>query len=77
MLASIDIINKHFGDKVLYTDLNFRIEKNEKVGVIGRNGVGKSTVFNILAEIIIYSSPPVFNIKAKVRMRYPCFFICI
>lgn len=48
MLVSIDITDKHFGDKVLYKDLSFRIEKAEKIGVIGRNGVGKSTVFNLL-----------------------------
>lgn len=48
MLVSLDAIDKRFGDKVLYSDLGFRIEKAEKVGVIGRNGVGKSTVFNLL-----------------------------
>ena len=49
MLVSIDNIDKRFGDKVLYNDLSFRIEKAEKVGVIGRNGVGKSTIFNLLS----------------------------
>lgn len=49
MLVSIDNIDKRFGDKVLYSDLSFRIEKAEKIGVIGRNGVGKSTVFNLLS----------------------------
>jgi ATPase subunit of ABC transporter with duplicated ATPase domains len=49
MLVSIDNIDKRFGDKVLYSDLSFRIEKAEKVGVIGRNGVGKSTIFNLLS----------------------------
>lgn len=49
MLVSLENIDKRFGDKVLYTGLSFRVEKAEKVGVIGRNGVGKSTVFNLLA----------------------------
>jgi len=49
MLVSIDISDKHFGDKVLYKNLQFTLEKNEKVGVIGRNGAGKSTLFGMLA----------------------------
>ena len=49
MLLNVAIQDKHFGDKVLYTDLNFSLDKNEKVGVIGRNGTGKSTLFAMLA----------------------------
>jgi len=49
MLVSVDISDKHFGDKVLYKNLQFTLEKNEKVGVIGRNGAGKSTLFGMLA----------------------------
>lgn len=48
MLLSVNVHDKHFGDKVLYTDLNFVLDKNEKVGFIGRNGVGKSTLFSIM-----------------------------
>jgi len=48
MILSIDIREKSFGDKVLYTDLAFSIEKGEKVGLIGRNGTGKSTLFNMI-----------------------------
>ncbi|MDB5169424.1 MAG: ATPase component of transporter with duplicated ATPase protein [Candidatus Saccharibacteria bacterium] len=48
MLISVDISEKSFGDKVLYTDLQLAIEKNEKVGLIGRNGTGKSTLFNMI-----------------------------
>lgn len=51
MLISVDIQDKHFGDKVLYKDLQFVLEKNEKVGVIGRNGAGKSTLFGMLAGL--------------------------
>jgi ATP-binding cassette subfamily F protein 3 len=48
MLISVDITEKSFGNKVLYTDLSFAIEKGEKVGLIGRNGTGKSTLFNMI-----------------------------
>jgi ATP-binding cassette subfamily F protein 3 len=48
MLISVDITEKSFGGKVLYTDLRIAIDKNEKIGLIGRNGTGKSTLFNMI-----------------------------
>jgi len=51
MLLSVDISEKSFGSKVLYTDLQFAIEKGEKVGLIGRNGTGKSTLFNMITGV--------------------------
>ncbi|MDB5184812.1 MAG: Uup, transporter ATPase, ATP-binding cassette, subfamily er 3 [Candidatus Saccharibacteria bacterium] len=48
MLIAVDITEKSFGDKQLYTDLHFTVEPGEKVGLIGRNGTGKSTLFNII-----------------------------
>ena len=51
MLLSVDVSEKSFGDKILYTDLQFAIEKGEKVGLIGRNGTGKSTLFNMITGL--------------------------
>jgi ATP-binding cassette subfamily F protein 3 len=49
MLLSVTINEKSFGDKVLYQGLHFSVQENEKVGLVGRNGTGKSTLFNIVA----------------------------
>jgi ATPase subunit of ABC transporter with duplicated ATPase domains len=49
MIADITITEKSFGPKVLMRGIKFSIDDGEKVGVIGRNGVGKSTLFGILA----------------------------
>lgn len=48
MIANIDIADKSFGDKTLYRGLELKINSHEKVGLIGRNGTGKTTLFNIL-----------------------------
>ena len=48
MLLSVEIDEKSFGHKLLYNDLNFDIQENEKVGFIGRNGTGKSTLLNLI-----------------------------
>ena len=50
MIADISITEKSFGPKILMTGIKFGVDDAEKVGVIGRNGVGKSTLFGILAS---------------------------
>lgn len=49
MIADITITEKSFGSKALMSNIKFSIDDGEKVGIIGRNGVGKSTLFGILA----------------------------
>jgi ATP-binding cassette subfamily F protein 3 len=49
MIADITVTEKSFGPKLLMHGVKFSIDDGEKVGVVGRNGVGKSTLFGILA----------------------------
>lgn len=49
MIADITITEKSFGPKVLMTGIKFSVDDGEKVGIVGRNGIGKSTLFGILA----------------------------
>ena len=49
MIADISITEKSFGHKTLMTNVKVSLDAKEKVGVIGRNGVGKSTLFGMLA----------------------------
>lgn len=51
MIADVTISEKSFGPKILMSKIKFSIDDGEKVGVIGRNGVGKSTLFSILSGI--------------------------
>jgi len=48
MILSIEITEKSFGNKQLLQNVKFSIDEGEKVGLIGRNGIGKSTLFGIL-----------------------------
>lgn len=48
MILSVDITEKSFGDKQLYNELQFSVQPGEKVGLIGRNGTGKSTLLNMI-----------------------------
>ena len=41
-------IDKSFGEKVLLKDFSYQFQRGEKVGIVGKNGVGKSTLLNII-----------------------------
>ncbi len=47
-LLTANGISKHFGEKVLFENLNFNIDETSKIGFIGSNGAGKTTLFRIL-----------------------------
>ncbi|MDO4781329.1 MAG: ATP-binding cassette domain-containing protein [Candidatus Saccharibacteria bacterium] len=51
MIADIQITEKSFGDKLLMNAVKFSVDDGEKIGIVGRNGVGKSTLFGILAGV--------------------------
>jgi ATP-binding cassette subfamily F protein 3 len=46
----IQILNltKSFGDQLLYDNITFNINKKEKIGLVGRNGHGKTTLFHLI-----------------------------
>lgn len=44
-------VNKAFGEKVLYDDMNFKLPPGGIVGIIGPNGAGKTTLFKMIAEL--------------------------
>ncbi|WMM24131.1 ABC-F family ATP-binding cassette domain-containing protein [Tissierella sp. MB52-C2] len=44
----VENVEKSFGDFKLLKDINFNIYKGEKVGLIGANGIGKTTLFKIV-----------------------------
>ena len=48
MIADVHITEKSFGPTVLMTGVKFSVDDGEKVGLIGRNGAVKTTLFGIL-----------------------------
>jgi len=58
-------LNKSFGEKVIFKDAQFYIENGAKVGLIGPNGCGKTT----LLKMILNQEPPI-KIATNVRIGY-------
>jgi len=41
-------ITHYYGNKLIYKDLNFEVKKGKILGLLGKNGTGKTTIINIL-----------------------------
>lgn len=50
-LLTLEHVTKSFTDRILLNDVTFGINENEKIGVVGINGMGKSTLLKIVAGI--------------------------
>ena len=51
MLMSVHQLSKRYGEKVCFNKISFAIEDHDKMGLIGRNGCGKTTLMRILAGL--------------------------
>jgi ATP-binding cassette subfamily F protein 3 len=47
-MIQLSNIQKSYGSQVLFEDLTFSLHRNERVGLVGRNGHGKTTLFRII-----------------------------
>ncbi len=62
-------ISKRFGDKVILNDFNYTFSRYEKLGIIGHNGVGKSTFIKMLQGIVPADSGA-WNVGETVKFGY-------
>ncbi len=49
LVIEVNDISKHFGDRQIFENVSFNVPKGAIVGIIGANGMGKSTLFNIIS----------------------------
>lgn len=51
LAVSLDHVNKSFGDKKVFADISFDLQRGDKLAVIGVNGAGKSTLVKLIAGL--------------------------
>jgi branched-chain amino acid transport system ATP-binding protein len=51
-LLEVDNINSYYGDSHILFDVSMRVEENEVVALLGRNGAGKSTTLKSLMGMV-------------------------
>lgn len=62
-------VSKRFGDKVILDDFNYMFSRYEKLGIVGVNGVGKSTFIKLLQGLIAPDAGS-FDVGTTVRFGY-------
>ena len=62
-------VQKAFGDKILFNDLNFMLPPNGIVGVIGPNGAGKTTLFRLIMGLE-HADGGTFEVGETVKLAY-------
>ena len=60
---SVENISKAYGERILFEDISFGINKNQKVAFIAKNGSGKTSILNIIAGLDVPDSGQVVSRK--------------
>mgnify|MGYP005630876973 FL=1 len=68
-LITLDNISLRFSEKIILDEINATIQKGDKIGLIGRNGEGKSSFMKVLAGII-YADDGNLKVKNSTRISY-------
>ena len=55
-MITINNLSKSYGTRVLFDNLSFSVGKNEKIGLVGRNGQGKTTLLKMIVGEAEYDS---------------------
>ena len=50
-ILTVEKLHKSFGNKILFDEITFGINEGDKIGIIGVNGTGKSTLLKIIADV--------------------------
>tara|TARA_R110002051_G_scaffold325740_1_gene430692 strand:- start:5002 stop:6888 length:1887 start_codon:yes stop_codon:yes gene_type:complete len=68
-LLSVENIAKAYGENVLFSDLSFGINKDQKIALIAKNGTGKTSILNILSGLDSPDSGQV-NFRKGIRVSF-------
>ena len=55
MILQLNKVSKSFGTDEILNDITFSVNENDRIGIIGRNGCGKTTLLNIISGSMPYS----------------------
>ena len=71
-IIEFDNVSLSYGDRMILENISFKINEGQIFGMLGPNGVGKSTIFNLITGLINPRSGKIF-INGKDATRYPIY----
>jgi branched-chain amino acid transport system ATP-binding protein len=81
-LLQVDAINTYYGDAHALFDVSLRVEENEVVALLGRNGAGKSTTLKMIMGVLAPESGAIrfagqsIQGLPPIRLRRLAFSLC-
>jgi lipopolysaccharide export system ATP-binding protein len=72
VILRLDKVSLKFGRKIILEDLNLKLNNGQILGLLGPNGVGKSTIFNLITGLIKPSYGSI-KIDSKIVNQYPIY----
>ena len=70
IILKLDKVSLKYGRKIILEDLNLQLNSGQILGLLGPNGVGKSTIFNIITGLVSQDFGSVF-INSENVSQYP------
>lgn len=67
---AIENLTLHYGDKIIFEDINFYINKGDKVALVAKNGTGKTTLLKMIFGEELPNSDAKFFIHSDVKVGY-------
>ena len=71
-IISFENINLSYGSRLILDNINFKINEGQIFGMLGPNGVGKSTIFNLITGLILPNSGKI-KLNNKDVLDYPIY----
>lgn len=69
MILTAENLSKTYGEKTLFENINFSVDSGDKIGIVGVNGTGKSTLMQAIARLIPVDSGKFVTMK-NIRIEY-------
>ncbi len=67
---SVENLTLHYGDKTIFDNINFYINKGDKVALVAKNGTGKTTLLKMIFGEELPNQDAKFSIHSDVKVGY-------
>ena len=64
-MIQLDNVTKYYGERLIFRDVNLRIQDGEKIGIVGKNGAGKSTLLKVMTGAESFDAGTIGGIRAE------------
>ena len=64
-MIQLENVKKFYGERLIFSDVTFKIVEGEKLGIVGKNGAGKSTLLKIMTGAEPFDAGTVSGLRAE------------